>query len=78
MVLDHGKWLAYPTPESLVACALIMPRDDFSGYHLQRLDMSCCRISFRHLKGVEPANDAPPGHGILVDDSSHHMNREVN
>jgi len=62
-----------PIPESLVACALVMPRDDFLG--IISSGLTCLVVGSASLssEGVEPANDAPPGHGIQVDDSLNHM-----
>ncbi|KAG2129015.1 hypothetical protein DEU56DRAFT_915330 [Suillus clintonianus] len=80
-VLDHNKWLAImPILASLSTCGLCAYNRDWYCFAMILLGVISNGLTylvvgsaFVVLKGVKPADNAPPGDGMLVDDSSNHI-----
>ena len=80
-VLDHNKWLAsVPILASLSACALCAYDRDWYCFAMILLGiisngMTCLIVGSASavLEGVKPADNVPPGDGILMDDNSNHI-----
>ncbi|KAG1735408.1 hypothetical protein EDB19DRAFT_1910668 [Suillus lakei] len=80
-VLDHNKWLAsIPITASLTACALCAYNRDWYSSAMILLGIVSNGLTYLVvgsasviIKGVNPADNAPPGDGMLVDDNSNHI-----
>ncbi|KAG1735711.1 uncharacterized protein EDB91DRAFT_1143913, partial [Suillus paluster] len=80
-VLDHKKWWAsIPISASLAACAMCGYDHDWYCFAMILLGiisngLTCLVVGSASvvLEGVKPADNAPPGDGMLVDDSSNHI-----